>query len=155
MCTVSDKEFWQSDPFFALAVERGFSLLNIPGVYTWFPFNLETHPAVLDLAFASAGLMPHVKSWSTPYRSMGSDHVPTLVTFSSHQDNPAHPVPDWSRTDSTRAKGSLESLSISPPPPLATSATLDHWFNTHATRLKGILAEFTPLKTLSPRSKPW
>ena len=56
--TLSDKEFPKSEPFFNLAAERGFSLLYMPGVYTRFPFNLETRPAVLDLAFTSAGLMP-------------------------------------------------------------------------------------------------
>ena len=153
--TISDRDFCESEPFFSLAAERGFSLLNTPGVYTRFPFNLETRPAVLDLAFASSGLMPFISSWSTPFSSTGSDHVPTLVSFCPNRDGPAQPVLDWSRTDWTEAKESLEALKRAPPPHLATSATLDPWFDTHATRLRGVLGRFTPQKTLSPRSKPW
>ena len=153
--TLSDKEFRELEPFFNLVAERGISLLNTPGIYTRFPFNLETWPAVLDLAFACAGLMPYISSWSTPYRSTGSDHVPILVSFDPHRNAPTRTVPDWSRTDWDGARESFESLRINPPPHLGTSATLDWWFDTHAVRLKGIIGEFTPQKTLSPRSKPW
>ena len=152
---MSDKDFRESEPFFNLAAERGFSLLNTPGEYTRFPFNTETRPSVLDLAFASAGLVPFVSSWSTPFCSTGSDHVPTLVSFNPSQEGPARPVLDWSRTDWTAAEESLRSLVIDPPPHLATSATLDQWFDTHAARLRGVIGKFTPQKTMSPRSKPW
>ena len=144
--TLSDREFRESEPFFSLAAERGFSLLNTPGVYTRFPFNLETRPAVLYLAFASAGLLPYVSSWSTPYSSTGSDHVPILVTFNPNRDEPTRPVPDWSPTDWAGAEENLKCRRITPPPSLATSATLDQWFHTHAARIRGVIGEFTPLR---------
>ena len=153
--TLSDRDFGESEPFFCLASERGFTLINKPRVYIHFSFNSETRPAMLDLAFASAGLTPFVNGWSTPYGSTGSDHVPILVSFSPCRDELSLPVPNWSRTDGDAAKESRESLRINPRPRLATSATLDQWFNTHASRLRGIIREFTPQKTLSLRSKPW
>jgi len=46
------KEERQSAPYFERGSDLGFTLLNIPGIYTWFHFT-ETHRAsTIDLVFA-------------------------------------------------------------------------------------------------------
>ena len=78
---VSRREYLASDPFFSEADQKGFTLLNTPGIYTRFPLSGIGRPAVLDLAFASESLTPFLTRWDTPYESTGSDHVPVLVSF--------------------------------------------------------------------------
>ena len=91
---VSWKEYLTSDPFFSMADQQGFSLLNTPGVYTRFPLSGVGRLSVLDLVFASVSLLPFLAGWGTPYRSTGSDHVPVLVSFATSVLLP----PVWSQT---------------------------------------------------------
>ena len=77
---ISDKEFNLSSPYFDAAMDRPYTLLNTPGIYTRFPFDTTTRPSVLDLSFANQQAAPLVVSWDTPLPSTGSDHVPTVTT---------------------------------------------------------------------------
>ena len=65
------------------------------------------------------------------------------------------PILDWSRTDWGKARRGLKSLDITPSTQCVTFVVLEQWFDSHATRLRGVLAEHTPRKFLSPSSKPW
>jgi len=72
-------------PYFSRAADLGFELLNLPGVFTRFPWDSATHPSGIDLLFASPLLFPFFRSWDTSLPSTGSDHVPITLTF-------AHPI---------------------------------------------------------------
>ena len=82
-----------------MANQRGYALLNTPGIYTGFPLGGVGRPAVLDLAFASDSLAPFLTRWDTPYESTESDHVPILISFATPALLGPRPAPDWSRTD--------------------------------------------------------
>ena len=112
---VSRKQYLVSDPFFSMAEQWGFSLLNTPAVYTRFRLSGIGRPSVLDLAFASAPLVPFLTGWDPSYKSTGSDHVPVLVSFATAALLPPCPAPDWPRTEWGSALESLRSMTISPP----------------------------------------
>ena len=105
-----------SHPYFSLASERGFSLLNQPGVYTHFPFTHTSRPSVLDLAFSNSLLAPAVSQWDTPLQSTGSDHVPIVISLCSPKFRPPDPTPNWTKADWGAILPQLPSLV--PPPPL-------------------------------------
>src|SRR5437588_6579359 len=50
---LSSTEHAISPPYLDRALDLGYSLVNMPGVYTRYPFDLSTRPSVLDLAFAN------------------------------------------------------------------------------------------------------
>ena len=113
---VLGKEYLASDPFFSMADQRDYTLMNIPGIYTTFPLRGIGRPAVLDLAFDSNSLAPFLTRWDTPYESTSSDHVPVLMSFATPALLAPRPSPDWSRTDWTAALDAFKILVISPPP---------------------------------------
>ena len=76
-----DDKLATSTPYFDRAKELGFTLLNVPGVFTQFSMSLIARPCVLDLAFACPLLAPYVSEWSDPLTSTGSDHLPILLRF--------------------------------------------------------------------------
>ena len=88
LCSFDAGEARLSHPYFDLASELLFSLLNLPGLYTYFPFTSSSRPSVLDLAFANRHLVPAFASWDTPLPSTGSDHIPIVVTFNSPRFRP-------------------------------------------------------------------
>ena len=79
--TFKEDEIATSTPYFDRATDLGFSLLNIPGVFTRFSMSLIGRPGVLDLAFACALLAPYFTEWSHPLPSTGSDHIRSLLRF--------------------------------------------------------------------------
>ena len=83
-----------SHPYFSLSSEREFSLLNQPGVYTYFPFMHSSRPSVLDLAFPNSLLSPAFNKWDTPLPSTGSNHVPVVISFCSPKFRPPDPSPN-------------------------------------------------------------
>jgi len=76
-----EDEIATSTPYFDRATELGFTLLNVPGVYTRFSMSLVGRPGVLDLAFACPLLAPYLSEWSHPLLSSGSDHIHILLRF--------------------------------------------------------------------------
>ena len=148
-------EFSVSHPYFSLASSRGFTLLNQPGVYTYFPFAHSRRPSVLDLAFTNSQLFPAFRSWDTPLPSTGSDHVPVVITFSSPKFRPPPPTPNWTKTDWETILPQLPSLIPPPPPPSCPVSVFEDWFDTHANRVRALVSSNTPTSRPSPRSKPW
>src|SRR5437899_12434261 len=69
---VSSNEFALSAPYFDRALDLGFTLVNTPGAYTRFPFDLSTRPSVLDLSFSNTLLAPFVSSCDVSLPSTGS-----------------------------------------------------------------------------------
>ena len=148
-----------SHPYFSLASERGFSLLNQPGVYTHFPFTHTSRPSVLDLAYSNSLLAPAVSRWDTPLQSTGSDHVPIVISLCSPKFRPPDPTPNWAKTDWDAILPQLPSLvpspPPSPPPPSCPVSVFEDWFDTHSNRLRTLITSNTPVSRPSPRSKPW
>jgi len=77
--SLSEREFTISTRYFDAAFDVPDHLLNTPGVYTRFPFDTISRPAVLDLAFANTVLSSLVSSWDSPLLSTDSDHVPCVI----------------------------------------------------------------------------
>jgi len=55
---LSAKEESESAPYFDRDRDLGFTILNIPGVYTRFPFTGIHRPTIIDLAFANPHMFP-------------------------------------------------------------------------------------------------
>src|SRR5713101_3700545 len=153
--THSPAELRDSFPYFSRAADLGYSLLNVPGVYTRFPFDALSRPAVLDRAFAYSAIASRLDDWSTPLPSTGSDHVPVLLRFShplAHAPPPSH---NWPLTDWPTLEPLLASTSISEPPPAPTRELVDAWFSSNLDRVTPLLRQHTPVSRPSPRAKPW
>jgi len=60
---LSAREQSESAPYFNLATDSGFTLLNTPGIYTRFPFTGTHRPSVIDPAFANPRMFPAFRSW--------------------------------------------------------------------------------------------
>jgi len=91
--TFKEDELAISMPYFDRATDLGFTLLNVPGVFTRFSMSLIGHPGVLDLAFTWPLLAPDFAEWSDPLPSTGSDHVLFLLRFDAplFRTPPPHP----------------------------------------------------------------
>ena len=149
------RELSVSHPYFSLASEHDFSLLNQHGVHTYFPFTHSSRPSVLDLAFSSSLLYPAFNSWDTPLQSTVSDHVPVVISFCSPRLRPLDPSPNWAKTDWDVILPQLPSLIPPAPPPSCPVSVFEDWFETHSDRVRALITSNTPRSRPSPRSKPW
>ena len=150
-----EDEIATSTPYFDRATDLGFSLLNTPGVCTWFSMSLVGRPRVLDLAFACPLLSPYFSEWSVPLPATGSDHIPILHRFAALLFRAPPPTPNrvlsaWAALDTA-----LKATVISPPPPLPTTSSLDVWFSTNLGKVTSQFALHTPIKRVTFLSKPW
>jgi len=59
-----------SFPYFSRAADLGFELLNMPGVFTRFPWNSATRPSVIDLSFSSPLLFPFFALGILPFHRL-------------------------------------------------------------------------------------
>jgi len=150
-----EDEIATSTPYFDRATDLGFSLLNTPGVFTRFSMSPIGRPGVLDLAFACPLLAPYFTEWSDPLPSTGFDHIRILLRFEARLFRAPPPTPNWALTDWAALESSLKATTISPPPPLPTTRSLDIWFSTNLGRVTSQFALHTPLKRVTFRSKPW
>jgi len=86
---LTSKEERESAPYVDRASDKGFPLLNTPGVYSRFPFSGAYRPSAIDLAFANPHMTTAFHSWdASSLPSTGSDHAPILTTFRP----PPHPA---------------------------------------------------------------
>jgi len=88
----SDYAHFISSPYFDRASDLSFSLLNIPGSYTRFPFTITHRPAVLDLSFDSNALVSYFSSWNRSLPLPGSDHSPLSIVLSTPPQKPTPKV---------------------------------------------------------------
>ena len=153
--TLDPRELRVSHPYFSLASDRDFSLLNQPGVFTYFPFTHSSRPSVLDLAFPNSHISQAFSRWDTTFPSTGSDHVPILISFCSPRFRPLDPSPNWAKTDSNTILPQLPSLVPPAPPPSCPVSIFEEWFDVHSNRIKSPVISNTPTSRPSPRSKPW
>jgi len=123
---LSTKEEKESAPYFALAADLGFTLLNTPGIYTRFPFTGTHRPSTIDLAFANPRIFPAFRSWdASVLPSLGSDHAPILISLCPPSPHSDKPRPRWQDTDWPGLTGRLRNWQIPPPltPPPRTNST--------------------------------
>ena len=144
-----------SFPYFSMASELSFGVLNLPGVFTRFPLGGASRLSVIDLAFASPRLAPFCHHWDTSLPLTGLDHVPITITVSHPVLSPPMPSPNWALTDWDSLTPLLGALDIPAPPQLPTLLSLEAWFDRHLSVLTSLLTSHTSVKRPSHRSKPW
>ena len=107
-----------SAPYFACATDLAYTLLNNPGVYTWFPLEGQYRPRVINLAFASPLLFPAFVSWdSSSIPSTGSDHVTIKIILSFPTNDLAPWRPMWDKEDWAALKQALLDFKVPTRPP--------------------------------------
>jgi len=152
--TFNEDEIATSTPYFDRATDLGFSLLNTPGVFTWFSMSLIRRPGVLDLAFPCPHLSQYFSEWSDPLPSTGSDHILILLSFEAPLFRAPPPTPNWDLSDWAALDTSLKATVISPPPPLPTTSSVDIWLSTNLRQVRCQFGLHTPMKRVTFRSKP-
>jgi len=128
----SSTEISSSTPYFEMAVEAGFALLNSPEEYTRFPLVGSAGPPVIDLAFANPLFLPAVRSWEASLRSTGSDHIPITITLASPSPIPKPLHPRWADTDWETLTPILKACIV--PPPLLYVIPHSSWMNGYPSR---------------------
>ena len=90
----SYSEELESAPYYSMASDRGYRLLNTPGVYTRFPLSGPHSPGAIDLAFSNPSMSPVFVDWdTTSLPSTGSDHMPILIILASPTEKPLPRIP--------------------------------------------------------------
>ena len=122
----SYSEELESAPFYSLASDRGFRLLNTPGVYTGFPLSGSHRPSAIDLSFSNRLMSPTFVAWdTTSLPSTGSDHVPVLITLVPPTDKPMPRTPCWDLTDWETLLPHLQAYCVPPTPSHLSPAQLN------------------------------
>src|SRR5437879_6039280 len=83
LCELSSQDISVSAPYFERAANLGYSLLNVPGIFTGFPFDSSSCPGVLVVSFANPAAFPFFQSWEATLPSTGSDYVPITIQLSA------------------------------------------------------------------------
>ena len=143
---LTNNESHISAPYFTIASDNSFTLLNIPGVYTRFPFTHSHGPGVLDLAFANSTLLPLSSSWNPSLPPTGSDHAALSVVFSAPLLKSVSSGLDWKRTDWLRVSPLLQAFTPSSPPYFPTPNTLDRWFDFNLSKVTHLISSNTPTR---------
>jgi len=153
--SLSEREFTISARYPDVAFDVPYHLLNTPGVYTQFPFDTISRPAVLDLAFANTAFSPLVSSLETPLPSTGSDHVPCVITLRPPSIMLPPLTPHWALLDLDVVGKALNTFITLPCPARPTPNSLSRWFDISSAHLTSLLTSHAPSKRPCPRSKPW
>jgi len=97
---LSSKEEKESAPYFDRASERGFTLLNTPGIYTQFTFSGTHRPGIIDLAFANPHMFSAFRSRdASSLSSTGSDHAHITIALRPPTPYKDKPRPRWQEAD--------------------------------------------------------
>ena len=152
----SYSEELESAPFYSMASDRGFRLLNTPGIYTRFPLSGSHRPGAIDLAFANPHMSAAFEGWdTTTLPSTGSDHVPILITLAPPTEKPLPRTTCWDLSNWESLGPRLQAFCVPPAPSHPSPPQLDAWFSSSLNSLTALLMEDTPLSRPSLRSKPW
>src|SRR6266481_1565393 len=148
----SHEELRLSNPITDLAAERGYTLLNSPGLHTYFPHTHRFRSSTLDLAFTNLPFTKFGTSWNNNTPPTGSDHSAPLTTMHLSFDIPAYIIPDWNNIDWFSTSHALEEIKI--PEPLSHE-NLDSWFDQNYNLLSNTLSSSTTIRRPSLWSKRW
>jgi len=152
--SLSEREFTISVPYFDVAFDVPYHLLNTPRVYTQFPFDTISRPSVLDLSFTNTAVSPLVSSWDTPLLSTGSDHVPCVITLEPPTIMLPPATPHWALLDLDGVEEVLNAFTTLACPARPTPNSLSRWFDISSARLTSLLTSHALSKRPCPRSKP-
>src|SRR5205807_1377653 len=152
---LSSQDISVSGPYFDRASDLVYSLLNVPGTFTRFPFDSSSRPGVLDISFANPAAAPFFQNWEATLPSTGSDHVPITICLSAPLLRPPAPSPNWDKTDWHSLKTPLKAIKVPLPPSMPTNHSLSSWFDRHLSIVSTLLLTSTPKKRPSFQSKPW
>src|SRR5437879_5612471 len=128
---LSSQDISISGPYFDRASDLGYSLLNVPGTFTRFPFDSSSRPGVLDISFANLAAAPFFQSWEATLPSTGSDHVPITILLSAPLLRPPPPSPNWHKPDCNPLNTSLEAIKVPLPPSMPTNHSLPSCLDHH------------------------
>src|SRR5205807_8813439 len=73
---LSSQDISVSAPYFERAADLRYSLLNVPGIFTWFPFDSSSCPGILNVSFANPEAFPFFQNWEATLPSTVSDLGP-------------------------------------------------------------------------------
>src|ERR1700709_2713509 len=93
----SHSEIRLSTPAFDLASDRGYSLLNTPGIHTYFPHSHRFRSSTLDLAFTNLAFTKFHTSWNNNSPPTGSDHTSPCTKIYLSYNIPPYIIPDWNQ----------------------------------------------------------
>jgi len=153
---LSAKEERESSPYFERASDLGFTLLNVPGVYTRFPFTGTHRPSVIDLAFANPRMFPAFRSWDmSSLPSTGSDHAPILISIRPPSPYNDKPKPRWVDANWPGLTDKLKNRLMPSPPDTPSPNQLDQWFSLALSAPTMTIESTAPRSRPSPKSKAW
>ena len=147
------EELTLSRPWFDRASLAGYSLINTPGEYTYFPPNQLSRRSVLDLAFANQPLLNLAPKWSNDLPTTGSDHTAPAISFLRRDHFTSAQSPDWDHIDWEQLEDQLKSLTFPLPP--SAPAEVEDWFNVSSSMLIVLLKSQTVPRRPSKWSKRW
>ena len=98
MSVLSSAERRTGETYMRTAALHGYTILNIPGIYTRFSDNLNLHrPSTIDYTFANAAMFTKVTRWRDVTQRTGSDHIVLIPEIDSEEVELARPAPDWEK----------------------------------------------------------
>ena len=147
------EELALSRPWFDRASLTGYSLINTPGEYTYFPPNQTNRPSVLDLAFANQSLLNLAPKWTNDLPPTGSDHTAPGISFSRGDPFTSTQSPNWDHINWEQIEDQLKALTFPPPP--EAQAEVEEWYNTSSSTLIGLLKSNMVPRRPSKWSKRW
>ena len=115
-CYFKPEELTLSRPWFDCAFLTGYSLINTPGEYTYFPPNQTDRPSILDLAFANQSLLNLAPKWTNDLPPTGSDHTAPGISFSRRDSSTSTQSQDWDHIHWEQIEEQLKALTFPPPP---------------------------------------
>src|SRR5207302_9949758 len=71
---LSSQDISVSATYFERAADLSYSLLNIPGIFTYFQFDFSSRTGTLDISFSNPAAFPFFQYWEATLPSTGSDH---------------------------------------------------------------------------------
>jgi len=84
--------------YMRLAGLRGYTIINIPGIYTRFPDNPTLHrPSVFHYTLANNSLFAKLSKWKDVYQRSGSDYIIIITELDSEGMTLARASPDWEK----------------------------------------------------------
>jgi len=150
------KEKRESTPYFERASDLGFALLNLPGVYTVFPFTGTHRPSTINLVLANPHMFPAFRSWDTSSLACTEfDHAPIWISIHPHSPYNKMPRPRWQQADWPSFTDRLRSWQIPPPPDTPSPNQLDQWFSSALSALTTTMEATAPRSRPSSNSKAW
>jgi len=153
---LSSKEEKESAPYLDRAADLGFTLLNMPGIYTLFPCSGTHRPSTIGLAFPNPHIFPAFRSWDeSSLPSTGSDHAPIKITLRPPTPHNDKPRPRWEEADWPGLTDRLKNWFIPSLPETPPPSQLDQWFSSALSALTTAIEATAPRSRPSPKSKSW